>query len=993
MKRKALFIGVNEYEDPQIRDLNYSLSDAHALKTLFELLGYETDILENPVKSDVFSTVRKMTRDLAVGDLFFFYFAGHGWTTTSGRHLLFCKDDMYEDLRDDDAGISFDKLKRKTTGEYNRAFVLDACRSDFITGTRGGDETTRDLRPIGELVKDAPTKSSLAVLRSCSKYEHALEIDSRKHGLFTLAMIDVLRASKESGTELLFGESLCDAVTQKMADIARAEGIAAAQTPEFAKSGIAQVLISGRKVPPSTSPSATAPSLVTCPVCLSNIPPVGTHNCVKCGKKYVCAECWDREHKCCVECAGKMREADKLLEEGKRLKEKKAYSEAAECFRKAADLGNGEACHEYGDMLLYGRGVERDVGVALEFYRKCDDSDGWVQYNIGMCHLHFAKERDVAKEGVEAVAWLKKSAEQGVPWACVKLGECYRDGVGVSQDFSTAASWYPRALEDKGLKTFGDYGAAQWAEFNMGWLCRNGQGVAKDPRVALQWFRRAAARKSDAADPASTAAAEVLPEVLAERVGDKLGKYWQDFRIIHGVQIRDDGGRLVPLAGLVASNRAIFVGVSLESLPANIRNSLPSDNPAKSFAQSISNHCGIPLECFLRALVVPETFCDPDATLPSWAVHESNLADAMLKEKAEVAPDWQGKRQDIIRKLETLPMSSEGAEKNALIHFKADEPEWEYGAALLEKVEKPSSQLIQLARRAAGELDQAGKSSVADNVRTWLEKKGRKAHEDENVKSSESTSRLSRVSRLSRPADECKTIALPGGAEMELVWCPPGEFMMGSQTGEEGRFDNEAQHRVQLTDGFWMGKHPVTQLQWQSVMGSNPSKFRGDDLPVETVSWDDCQDFVARVNAALGCGARLPTEAEWEYACRAGTTTAYSWGNALNGDMANCNGTHPCGTAGKGTYLAETTSVGKYGANPWGLCDMHGNVWEWCADWFDEYPTGSMADPKGPASGDKRVLRGGGWDNYAQYCRSAYRDCDVPSCRYGGYGFRLCCSA
>ena len=162
---------------------------------------------------------------------------------------------------------------------------------------------------------------------------------------------------------------------------------------------------------------------------------------------------------------------------------------------------------------------------------------------------------------------------------------------------------------------------------------------------------------------------------------------------------------------------------------------------------------------------------------------------------------------------------------------------------------------------------------------------------------------------------------------------------------------------------------------------------------METVSWDDCQDFVARVNAALGCGARLPTEAEWEYACRAGTTTAYSWGNALNGDMANCNGTHPCGTSGKGTYLAEPTSVGKYGANPWGLCDMHGNVWEWCADWFDEYPTGSMADPKGPSSGDKRVLRGGGWDNYAQYCRSACRDYDVPSCRYGGYGFRLCCSA
>lgn len=249
MKRKALFIGVNEYEDRQIRNLNYSLSDAHALKTLFELFGYETDVLENPCKSDVFRAVKGMTEDLSEGDLFFFYFAGHGWTTVSGRHLLFCKDDRYEYLRYDyNTGIPFDFLKKLTeTGGYNRAFVLDACRSDFIAGTRGEDATTRDLRPIWELVKDAPARSSLAVLRSCSQYEHALEIDSRKHGLFTLAMMDVLRASREAGEELLFGEPLCDAITDKMLCIANEVGIAAAQTPEFAKSGAAQVLVAGRK--------------------------------------------------------------------------------------------------------------------------------------------------------------------------------------------------------------------------------------------------------------------------------------------------------------------------------------------------------------------------------------------------------------------------------------------------------------------------------------------------------------------------------------------------------------------------------------------------------------------------------------------------------------------------------------------------------------------------------------------------------------------------
>ena len=215
---------------------------------------------------------------------------------------------------------------------------------------------------------------------------------------------------------------------------------------------------------------------------------------------------------------------------------------------------------------------------------------------------------------------------------------------------------------------------------------------------------------------------------------------------------------------------------------------------------------------------------------------------------------------------------------------------------------------------------------------------------------------------------------------------------MGSPANEKGRFDNETQHRVRLTKGFWLGKYPVTQRQWKSVLGGNPSYFKGYDLPVETVSWDDCQEFIKKVNAALGCGARLPTEAEWEYACRAGTTTAYSWGNALNGDRANCNGNYPCEATRKGPYIKKTTPVDKYGANPWGLCDMHGNVFEWCADWFGDY-SGDAIDPTGQAAGGRRVLRGGCWYSHTRYCRSADRYCNFPDLRNYSYGFRLSCSA
>ena len=228
---------------------------------------------------------------------------------------------------------------------------------------------------------------------------------------------------------------------------------------------------------------------------------------------------------------------------------------------------------------------------------------------------------------------------------------------------------------------------------------------------------------------------------------------------------------------------------------------------------------------------------------------------------------------------------------------------------------------------------------------------------------------------------------------MEMIYVAPGSFTMGSPESEEGRDDDEKQHRVTLTKGFWLGKYEVTQKQWESVMGDNSSHFKGGDLPVEQVSWEDCQEFIRKVNASLNCGARLPTEAEWEYACRAGTRSAYSWGDALNGDKANCNGNYPCGTTVKGPYKERTVAVGNYQPNAWGFYDMHGNVWEWCNDWHADYPSGSVTDPMGRVSGGNRVLRGGGWYDNARNCRSALRNRLWPGICNLNCGFRLCCSA
>jgi len=242
--------------------------------------------------------------------------------------------------------------------------------------------------------------------------------------------------------------------------------------------------------------------------------------------------------------------------------------------------------------------------------------------------------------------------------------------------------------------------------------------------------------------------------------------------------------------------------------------------------------------------------------------------------------------------------------------------------------------------------------------------------------------------REPRPGD-ITTIDLGGRIAMKFAWCPPGSFLMGSPPGELERNDNETQHRVTLTQGFYLGIHQVTQAQWQAVMGSNPSQFKGDDLPVEKVSWHDCEEFVAELGRKTGQRFRLPSEAEWEYACRAGTTTPFHFGETLSKEQANYDGNYAYGKGKKGQYRQETTPVGSFPANAWGLYDMHGNVWEWCEDWYGKYPSGDIKDPQSVNNGTARVLRGGSWFFNPRLCRSAYRVWYEPGCRYDGCGCRV----
>lgn len=230
-------------------------------------------------------------------------------------------------------------------------------------------------------------------------------------------------------------------------------------------------------------------------------------------------------------------------------------------------------------------------------------------------------------------------------------------------------------------------------------------------------------------------------------------------------------------------------------------------------------------------------------------------------------------------------------------------------------------------------------------------------------------------------------IAIPigGGVQLSMSLIPAGRFMMGSPDDETDRYSDEGpQHEVTISKSFYMGIIEVTQAQWAAVMGTTPSYFGGnEDNPVEQVSWYDCQEFLQKINT-LGLGTfRLPTEAEWEYACRAGSTTRFPWGDDPDYSSIDQYAWY------KGNSNNKTQTVGLKKPNSWGLYDMHGNVWEWCNDWYACWDERAQADPNGPSSGSKRIVRGGSCSSAPEHCRSANRPVHSPASVYISLGFRL----
>ena len=226
------------------------------------------------------------------------------------------------------------------------------------------------------------------------------------------------------------------------------------------------------------------------------------------------------------------------------------------------------------------------------------------------------------------------------------------------------------------------------------------------------------------------------------------------------------------------------------------------------------------------------------------------------------------------------------------------------------------------------------------------------------------------------------SIPVKDGISIDMVRVEAGTFTMGATPEmKEPDDDEKPTHQVTLTNDYYIGKYEVTQALWQAVMGNNPSYFKGENLPVDNVSWNDCQEFISKLNSIIGKNFRLPTEAEWEYAARGGNKSrSYQYSGSSNlSDVAWC----------RDNSGSKTHTVGSRQANELGIYDMSGNVWEWCQDCFGTYSNSSQVNPTGANSGSKRVIRGGCWYYSAGCCRSSYRDYNTPGSRFDNLGFRL----
>ena len=608
------------------------------------------------------------------------------------------------------------------------------------------------------------------------------------------------------------------------------------------------------------------------------------------------------------------------------------YAEAVKWYRKAAEQGDAGGASGLGVCYCTGHGAAQDHAEGFKWFRKAaEQGDARGANGLGVCYYN---GQGVAQDDAEGVKWFRKAAEQGYAAAQQNLGNCYHNGRGVAQDDAEAVRWYRKAAEQGNVS----------AQKCLGYWYSEGRGVGKDEVEAVRWYRKAAEQGDDSAQfslgckycigegvPRDDTEAAKWFRKAAEQghifAQEGLGDWYY-----LGVRVNKDDAEAVRWYRKAAEQGSIFAQHKLGDMYSEGRGVDKDDVEAVRWYRK--------------------------AAEKGWRWAQDELG--------RMYSEGRGVGKDDVEAVRWYRKAAEqgNAEAQCRLGFC-----YERGAGVVQD----DAEAVKWFRKAA----EKGDAAAQDELKRYSER--------EVVLVRDQTE----AAKEGNKAGEVQTMDLGGGVKLDLVWCSPGSFTMGSPEDEKGLNEDETQHRVTLTKGFWMGRTPVTQAQYQKLTGKAPSYFKGDDLPVEKVSWDDavafCVELTRRERAVgqlpHGYVYRLPTEAEWEYAAKGGSKSkgfTYSGGNDLDSV-----GWH------RGNSGRKTHPVAQKTPNELDLCDMSGNVWEWCQDWHATYPASNESDPKGASSGSFRVYRGGSWNLDASFCRSSCRNRSWPSFANYGLGFRV----
>lgn len=519
MKRHALFVGVDQYTDGHIPNLSCAVSDATDLHGFFKFgAGYDrVELLQNPaVKQDILDAVQELTSGLKSGDFFLFFFAGHGFRVGE-NHILVCNRDGYDDVKHEDAGLRLGQLKRRLSGSFDTALFLDACQSDILQ-TRGGEGIAeRDLSLIHETRKDEMRGGTLTIVTSCDAGQTAAELSEARHGLFTMAMLDLLESAQGSHTRLDLSDTFRINLGRRMGEIAARSGLSTEQRPRFSCTGDSCFILLDGVVTTSAEqaivPSAGLAQLhAVCPFCGKHALITETFKCMICGQDHICSNHFSTEYNCCEACAEKKINTKKalkayneddfdlayeLMQKGDNTSPEGQFvmavlnevgcryfdddsDKAVEWFRKAAEQGYAEAQFKLADYFSCGCSVEENPSEAYNWYLKAA-RQGHVeaQYFVGWC---FETGFGVDKDADSAFLWYQRAAERGWASAQCSLGRLYANGEGAEEDAEEAVKWYRKAAEQGNDE----------AQYYLGECYYRGDGVEESEDEAIKWYRLAA---------------------------------------------------------------------------------------------------------------------------------------------------------------------------------------------------------------------------------------------------------------------------------------------------------------------------------------------------------------------------------------------------------------------------------------------------------------------------------------------------------------------